>query len=172
MSPYACIYTCDFSLFCHKLFEKVFYHLSLLQKYCYNSSYSKTDTHINHIRVNNLFNSMIFMSTLSETLHVLWVEMKGYMEFHTRVSLITVKVRSMYAAGQEGRIQSDNQKRLPISRQKANLLPHSTHFWPLRIYFTKLEKCRPVSVAKAQLFYPYEKKKIRFWRELFEVIQR
>lgn len=57
---------------------------------------------------------MIFMSTLSEILHMLWIEMKGYMEFPTRVSLITVKVRSMYAAGQEGRIQSDNQK-LPIS---------------------------------------------------------
>lgn len=27
------------------------------------------------------------MSTLSEILHMLWIEMKGYMEFHTRVSL-------------------------------------------------------------------------------------
>lgn len=45
-----------------------------------------------------------------------------------------------------------------ISWQKVNLLPHSTHFWSFCVSFTKLEKCRPVSAVKAQLFYLYAKK--------------
>lgn len=45
-----------------------------------------TENH-SSIRVNNLLYSMIFMSTLHEILHILWIKLRKNIQFHTWVSV-------------------------------------------------------------------------------------